>query len=82
MTACTGRQFDFKLLDTVYSDFVSSNRHMGKQWGLPEIMDIGAPHPGKEFVYTNKGELYLANVWRRDGEPAFQSCFTWFAIQE
>ncbi len=68
--ALAARQHDFKLLDTVYSDFMGSNRHVGEEWALPDIMKVDAPHPGKEFVFTNKGDLYISHVWRRDGEPA------------
>ncbi len=64
------RQHDFRLLDTVFADFMASNKRRGEPWSLEQMLQIRSSHPGMDFVYSNKGTEYYSNIWCRDGEFA------------
>ena len=63
------RQHDFRFLDTVLADFLRTNKHEGKHWTLEELLQIDSSHPGKEFNYLNRNNLWTSTVWRRQGLP-------------
>lgn len=67
------RQHDFSLLDAVFADFMISNKRRGP-WSLEQLLKIRCSHPGREFVYSNKGTEYYSNVWCRDGATKDKVC--------
>ncbi|DBA76179.1 TPA: hypothetical protein ACH3X1_009908 [Trebouxia sp. C0004] len=72
------RQHDFSLLDADFADFMISNKRGGEgPWSLEELLKIRCSHPGREFVYKNKGTKYYSNVWCRDSWVRMQ----WEEIQ-
>ena len=41
---------DYRLLDQVITDFLSSNRHRRKNWTFEQLLSVKSPSPGKKFV--------------------------------
>ena len=57
------RQHDFSLLDAVFADFMISNKRRGEgPFSLEQLLKIRCSHPGREFVYSNKGTEHYSNV--------------------
>ncbi|DBA85754.1 TPA: hypothetical protein ACH3X1_005315 [Trebouxia sp. C0004] len=58
---------DFRLLDQVFIDFLSSNRHRRRNWTFEQLLSVKSPSPGKEFVYDSSGVPYRGAVWLYEG---------------
>jgi len=59
----------FQLLDVVFEDFLSSNKHQGRKWTLTEMLQsVRTSRPGKQFFYSSSTVPYSASVWLYEGE--------------
>ena len=58
---------DFRLLDQVFTDFLSSNRHRRRNWTFEQLLSVKSPSPGKEFVYDSSEVPYRGAVWLYEG---------------
>ena len=59
---------NFRLLDDVFVDFMSTNHHRGRCWSLEQLLGIRTSHPGKGFGYVSSGVPYESTVWCFEGE--------------
>ena len=58
---------DFRLLDQVFTDFLSSNRHRRSNWTFEQLLSVKSPSPGKECVCGSSGVPYRGAVWLYEG---------------